>query len=323
MRHAADDPSLPSPGPRIPPKAAARHLPAGFWRLADPKVSLASFASLFLGSCAAAAHTDLHWGWLALTVLGIFCIEVAKNASGEVFDFDSGTDLAVLPEDRSPFSGGKRVLVDGLLSRGQTVFISAVFYVLGIGCGLVIAFFREPNVLWLGCLGVGLAIFYHAPPPRLSYIGLGEVAVAIAYGPLLVAGACLVQTGDLPPEVIAASLPLGLLIGAFLWINEFPDFRADRESGKRNLVVRLGRRAASRVFVVLVGTAFLLLAALPALGAPTPVWFGGIALIPASWAARRLVKDPETTGRIIPAQTGTLASFVLYASGAGLGWVAA
>jgi len=31
---------------------------AGFWQLADPKISLASFASLVLGACLAAAHRD-------------------------------------------------------------------------------------------------------------------------------------------------------------------------------------------------------------------------------------------------------------------------
>ena len=90
-----------------------RNFWAGFWRLADPKISLASFAGLFLGACVAAREGGLSWGWLWPSVFGIFCIEVAKNASGEIVDFESGTDRAVLPEDRSPFSGGKRVLVDG------------------------------------------------------------------------------------------------------------------------------------------------------------------------------------------------------------------
>ena len=96
------------------PLATAAGLPqqrgdffAGFWRLADPKISLASMASMLLGACAAALDGPLAPGWLALTVAGIFFLEVAKNASGEVVDWDSGTDQAVAPEDRSPFSGGK------------------------------------------------------------------------------------------------------------------------------------------------------------------------------------------------------------------------
>jgi 1,4-dihydroxy-2-naphthoate octaprenyltransferase len=132
---------------------------AGFWRLADPKITLASAASLLVGLSAAAQAGTIHWGWLLVTVFGIFAIETAKNASGEVFDWDSGTDRNIALEDRSPFSGGKRVLVDGLLTRKETWFIAAAAYVIGIGAGLSILWLREPSGLWFGLAGVALAWF--------------------------------------------------------------------------------------------------------------------------------------------------------------------
>jgi hypothetical protein len=61
----------------------------GVGRLVDPKVSLASVASMLLAAAFAAREGPLAWGWLALTVVGIFCIEIAKNASGELVDFRS------------------------------------------------------------------------------------------------------------------------------------------------------------------------------------------------------------------------------------------
>ena len=64
-----------------------RCLTAELWRLADPKISLASFSSLFLGTTLAAQDGDLSVGWLAVTVAGIFALEIAKNASGEIHDF--------------------------------------------------------------------------------------------------------------------------------------------------------------------------------------------------------------------------------------------
>src|SRR3990172_5048280 len=177
----------------------------GLWRLADPKISLASFAAMFLGACAAARGGALSWKGLALTVLGIFFIEIAKNASGEIVDFDSGTDRLVAPEDRSPFSGGKRVLIDKLLTRRQTILISALSYLLGITAGMFIATYREPQVLWLGVAGVGFAFFYHTPPLKLSYRGLGEMAVALSYGPFITTGTYLVQRGEVTLEVILLS----------------------------------------------------------------------------------------------------------------------
>lgn len=168
---------------------------AGFWRLADPKISLASMASIFLGTCAAAADGPVDFFWLALTVLGIFAIEVAKNASGEIFDFDSGADIGIADEDRSPFSGGKRVLVDGLLTRKQTAVIAAGGYLIGAGLGLVIVEWRQFDVLWVGLAGMFCAFFYQSPPVKLSYRGLGELAVALSYGPLICCGTYLVQRG--------------------------------------------------------------------------------------------------------------------------------
>jgi len=291
----------------------------GLWRLADPKISLASFAAMFLGACAAALGGALSWKWLALTVLGIFFIEIAKNASGEIVDFDSGTDRAVAPEDRSPFSGGKRVLIDGLLTRKQTISIAAVSYLLGIAAGLVIVAYREPQILWLGVVGVALAYFYHAPPFKLSYRGLGEVAVGLCYGPLITSGTYLVQRGTVTLQLILVSTLLGLLIAAFLWINEFPDYRADLASGRLNLVVQLGRPKAARVFVATMMVAAVGLTLLPLAGIPVTVYLGALFLVPAAVAGRILLQHAEVTARVIPAQAMTLLSFVLYSLGSGIG----
>ena len=291
----------------------------GLWRLADPKISLASMASLFLGACASAAAGPLHWGWLILTVLGIFCIEVAKNASGEIFDFDSGADPGVASEHLTPFSGGKRVLVEALLTRKQTIGIAAVAYLLGIVIGLVIVLYREPMVLWLGMIGVGAAYFYNAAPLKLAYRGLGELTVAFCYGPLICSGMYLVQHGSVTPQVIVLSLPLGLLIGAFLWINEFPDVHADQQANKRTLVVRMGPRYASRVFAFIMVTAGILLIELPVVGFPRSVWIAGIAIPPAFLAAQRLWVDYDHAQRLVPAQVNTLLAFVLFAVGGGVG----
>lgn len=305
-----------------PVTPGSRNIGGGLWRLADPKICLASMASIFLGACAAGADGPLHAGWLAATILGIFCLEVAKNASGEIFDFDSGADAAVAPEDRSPFSGGKRVLVDGLLSRPQTAAIAAAAYLLGAGTGLAIVWGREPRVVWLGLVGAACAYFYGAPPVRLSYRGLGETAVAACYGPLICGGTYLVQRGSLTPQVVWLSLPLGLLIAGFLWINEFPDTRADRVAGKRTLVVRLGPRRASVAFAAIEATAFIALVALPLCGLPRTVWLAALGIPPAVLAARRLLRHPESTPDLIPAQTATLLAFLLFALGAGAGLLA-
>ena len=295
---------------------------AGFWRLADPKISLASFAGMAMAALFAAADDALAVGWLALTVIGIFCIEVGKNASGEVVDFDSGADQAVAAADRSPFSGGKRVLVDGLLTRRQCWLIASLFFAAGITIGLIIVALRDSRVLSFGVMGVALAWYYHGGSVRLAYRGLGEMAVALAYGPLVVCGTYLVQTGYLSAALIHASVALGLLVAAFLWINEFPDYLADSAAGKRNLVVRLGREQGITFYIAIVATAYLLLtiAAVAIEGAQGMLW-GLTGILPAVYAIVRLMGADDETARIIPAQAASLVSFLLMAVGSGAGYL--
>jgi 1,4-dihydroxy-2-naphthoate octaprenyltransferase len=133
-------------------------------RLGDPKITLASMASILIGAAAAAADGRLAAWPLALTVLGIFFIEVAKNASGEIFDLQA--DRGVRPEERTPFSGGKRVLVDGLLTMRQTWAVAIGGYALGAIVGGLLAF-REPRILPICLLGLASAYFYQGWPIRL------------------------------------------------------------------------------------------------------------------------------------------------------------
>lgn len=290
----------------------------GIYRIADPKITLASAASMLLGGACAAADGPISVVWLVATVAGIFFLEAAKNASGEIFDFDSGTDAAIQPADRSPFSGGKRVLIDGLMTRRQTAKVAAVFYALGIAMGLVIVVLREPAVLAVGVVGVALAYFYHAPPVKLSYRGLGEAAVALAYGPLIAVGTYLVQRQAIASGALLLTVPLGLLIAAFLVINEFPDHDADAAANKNTLVVRLGKRRGATLYFGLVIVAYAITAAAPAWGVSRWVWLALVAVVPSIAAARRL-RAASSTADVVPAQAWTLIAFIVFAAGAATG----
>ncbi len=295
------------------------NLAAGVWRLSDPKISLASIASMILGAGAAARATDVSAPWLALTVFGILAIEVAKNASGEVVDWDSGTDAAILPDERTPFSGGKRVIVDGMLSPAQTARVALIAYAAGISTGVLVATLREPRVWWFGFAGVACAYFYHAAPLKLSYRGWGEAAVAFSYGPLIACGTYLVQTHRVDGPVVPLAILLGVLVAAFLWVNEFPDARADAAAGKRTLVVRLGKERAARVFALLSVGPFVALALLASTMLPRGAWLALAGVVPALRAARIVLTTPHDHGRVALAQASTLIAFLLFALGGAIG----
>lgn len=291
-------------------------LKTGFWRLADPKISITSAASIAVGASLAADYPGFSWAWLLILGVAMFCMEVAKNAWGDVYDFDSGTDLAVKPEDRTDFSGGKRVLVDAILTRRQTWAIAFGFGAVGLLLGAGIVFMREPDVFWLGAAGLALGWSYHGPPLQLAYRGLGELDVVICYGPVIALSTFVVMTGEYAAEPVLLSLPLGVLIAGFLWVNEFPDYDADVGAGKRNLVATLGKQKAARLLPLIYLASFTLLALLPALtDMPPTILFGFLALPAAAMVVSWTLRDPEHFYRHKPVQPLALLAFVLYSVG--------
>jgi 1,4-dihydroxy-2-naphthoate octaprenyltransferase len=294
----------------------------GIWRLADPKISITSAAAMLVGMAPAIRYEQYSWTWLLVTALALFCVEVAKNAWGDVFDYDSGVDLAVRPEDRTAFSGGKRVIVDRLLTRRQTLAVAVIFAGAGLLLGAAIVVFREPFAFIIGALGMAFGWSYHGPPLKLAYRGLGELDVVLCYGPLIVLSTYLIQTHELSWTVFWLSLPLGLLIAAFLWVNQFPDYDADVSAGKNNLVARLGRHTASRVLPGIYAVAFALIIALPWLaGLPRAAWAGMLALPFAVFASWHTWRQPEDFHRSLPVQPAALFAFNAYAIGVAVGVV--
>jgi len=274
---------------------------------------------MMVGGSLAARDGAIDWWWLGVTGVALFCMEVAKNAWGDVYDYDSGTDLAVEPADRTPFSGGKRVLVDRLLTRGQTWTLAFGFGGIGAALGAYLVFARAPEALWVGAVGLALGWSYHGPPLKLAYRGLGELDVVLCYGPLISLATYVVQRRSYELDVVWLSLPLGVFTAAFLIANEFPDHAADAGAGKRNLVVRLGKPAAARLLAVVWALGFGGVAALPALGFPATVLFGLAPLPLAVWAGARVLRQPETFHRHAPVQPAALGVFVLYAVMTGVG----
>ncbi len=244
----------------------------GFWQLADPKIWIASTVPMLVGSALAFGLTgSFNLYWFAVALIGIYCIEIGKNAVNEVVDYQSGVDRYVTPEQRTPFSGGKKTIVDGLLTVAEARSIAIATLAAGAIIGLYIAFSREPLVLWVGLLGLFFAAFYSLPPLKFSYRGLGEMAVGFTFGPLITSGAYLVQAHTLSPLVILTSLPIGFLIANVLWINQYPDYEADRKGKKLNGVVRLGKKQGVKVFAALFAAAYLSLIAL-FIASGNPFW---------------------------------------------------
>jgi 1,4-dihydroxy-2-naphthoate octaprenyltransferase len=224
----------------------------------------ATFVPVFLGIAVAALRDGFSW-WLALlTVVGGAAIHLGLNLANDVFDTRSGADEAnVTP---TQFSGGSRVILYGLLSMRQAVAWTVALYAVGLGIGVVLAWQSGWGLLWVGVVGALISIFYTAPPLRLVHRGLGEVATAIGFGPVMTLGAYYVQTGEYAWEPFLASLPVAILIALILYVNEIPDRAGDAAAGKRTLPVRWSRETVVNAYVASVAVTFVLIAVFAATG---------------------------------------------------------
>lgn len=215
----------------------------------------ATFVPVLLGILVAAYHGSFSW-WLALlTIVGGAAIHVGLNVANDVFDSLSGADDANV--NPTQFSGGSRVIQYGLVSLSQMQAISIGAYAVGISVGLILlAVAWSPALLAIGIAGLLLSFFYTAPPLKLVHRGLGEITTALGFGPIMVLGAYVVQTGELAWEPFVASIPVAILVMLILYVNEIPDAKSDAMAGKRTLVVRWSRSRVTTAFLVAALTAF-------------------------------------------------------------------
>ncbi len=222
----------------------------------------ATVIPIALGSIAAWHDTNsFMWIRFLWVLIGGLLIHAATNLANDYFDYLSGCDTANLTP--TPFSGGSRVLPEGLLSPKKILYASLAAFALGSLIGLYLNYLSGKNiVLILGIIGVFLAFFYTAKPLRIGYTGFGELAVGVGFGPLMVMGAYYVQAQSLPFQVFLISIPVGILIALVLYINEFPDYTGDKMVGKNNLVVILGKKRAVILYHILLLTTYLVIVSL-------------------------------------------------------------
>ncbi|MBN1794361.1 MAG: 1,4-dihydroxy-2-naphthoate octaprenyltransferase [Candidatus Omnitrophica bacterium] len=203
-------------------------------------------------------HESGRCDWLSfwLTLCGISFLHIGTNLVNDYFDHLSSNDW-VNPSP-TPFSGGSRTIQEGFVAGHAVLRASFFFFILGSLIGLYLNW-RVPGnaVLLFGVIGVFCGYFYTADPLRIGYRGFGELLVGLCFGPLVVMGSYVVQTGHLGFIPFLASVPVSILIVLVLYINEFPDYEADKKTGKKTAVVCLGRERAIKLYHGLLGALYL------------------------------------------------------------------
>ena len=258
-----------------------------FVRLARFKFLLGGFLGAALGTAVAVFERGtLSLGAYVLAQFTITTAHLMTQLANEYYDRASDART-----ERTPYSGGSGVLVEGALAPGIAIAAACVC-LCASACGSIALFATGHAVAaLLGAAIVPLAWAYSAPPMRLLARGLGEADTMLVVRILVPLCAYAAQAGTIDARALATTLPGAAATLAMMITVQVPDLRADAETGKRNLVVRLGLRRSG--VLGLCGLAAIVLTALAALRFGVPravVAFESIALVPIALAAVGFVR---------------------------------
>jgi 1,4-dihydroxy-2-naphthoate polyprenyltransferase len=212
----------------------------------------------------------------------------------DYFDALNGTDN-INVERVYPFTGGSRFIQNQLLSLKQTLQFAYILLAVVIIGGIWLVARVGVGLLMIGVVGVFLGWAYSASPLRLSSRGLGELAVMLGFLGVTI-GADFVQRGTFSFEPILIGFPYALLVTNLLFINQFPDIKADAIVGKRHLVVLLKPELAVYLYPLLVlGSIFwvlnlVVIHRLPALSMLSTLPM--LLSFRAAWVLKRFAKQP-------------------------------
>lgn len=231
------------------------------FRASRPKFLVASAAPVLVGSCLGYATVGFfNWPLFILALLAIMAIHSGANMANDYFDHLSGNDGA--NKNPTPFSGGSRYIQEGILSPKTILLTALLALIVGSAVGVVIILMTQSLfILILGLLGMLGGFFYTAPPLKLGYRYFGEIIIALLFGLLPVYGSYYLQTGIIDAVPILPGCLVGILIFLVIFVNEFPDLKADAAVSKRTIVVRLGVPASVWIYRTALVASFLIAAA--------------------------------------------------------------
>lgn len=252
-------------------------------RLGRPRFLLGGATLYALGVAATPVHAYPDFFWMGLAA--VLALQLMTHYSNDYFDVDADR----INTASTRWSGGSRVLVEGLLPR--RVALVAALFAAAVGLLLALRLWQlagpRPMIVLIAIAALSWA--YSAPPMRLHSRGLGELDAALVVTALVPLFAFVLHAPgtDVRPLLLAIVPPCCLQFAMLVAVG-IPDAEADACVGKRTLAVRLGSKWAWRIHAAATGAAYVSVSALAAKGLPRLVVIA--ALIPAPLAFGHLAR---------------------------------
>jgi len=223
--------------------------------------------------------------WMMVTV-GLLFAHATNNLVNDFTDHLKGVDK----DNYFRAQYGPQPLEHGLMTRGQVFLYIAVTGLIALAAGAILVAVRGEATLALLGIGAFFVLFYTWP---LKYIGMGEVAVILVWGPLMVGGGYYVITGAVSLPVILASLPVALAATTVLFGKHIDKLDADAGKGIRTMPVLLGEANARRATIVMLTLQYVLVAALVLSGYLSWLMLVVAAALPWYVRALRVYRQPR------------------------------
>src|SRR5512136_870412 len=188
--------------------------------------------------------------WLLMTI-GLVLAHATNNLLNDFVDYARGVDK----DNYYRAQYGPQPLEHGLMTKRQLMTYAAVTGLIALACGLILVALRGPLTLVLLGLGAFFVLFYTWP---LKYIGLGEIAVLIVWGPLMIGGGYFVVTGEWNWTVVLAGLPYALGVTTVIFGKHIDKHDDDKAKGIHTLPVIIGERPARYIGIALMTLMYLL-----------------------------------------------------------------
>ncbi|MCU0645556.1 MAG: 1,4-dihydroxy-2-naphthoate octaprenyltransferase, partial [bacterium] len=262
---------------------------------------------IILGSVIAYHTTQtFNWAYFFLALIGGVFLHAGANVINDYFDHLSQND-ELNKEFVRPFTGGSRLIQQGLLSPREVLIEAMVCLFVGSVIGLYFSYKLGWVILFVGIFGVLSAILYVFPRINLVGRGIGEVLIGMNFGILMTFGAFYVQTKTFSWVPIVASLPVALLITAVLYINEFQDARADHAVGKKHLVVRLGKKQAVKGYILIMLLTYLIVVLGVVTDTLPPVSLIALLTLPLAFKSIQIAQaNYDDSLKLVPANASTI-----------------
>jgi len=208
-----------------------------------PKFLLGSVALAFLGTSIAWWDGFFSLRYAVLGFVGLILWHISVQVLNDYFDYRSGVDLKT---QRTPFSGGSGVLPAKLLNPTSVLKFALLSFALAVPIWTY--FVTVKGLLLLPLVGVG-AVCVLLYTPVLTRWRLGEISSGLGLGILPILMFYFIQTGGYNTEIVAASIPAGILLFNVHLLNEFPDVEADKVGKRKTIPIVLGRAKASWIYL--------------------------------------------------------------------------